>query len=140
MGYLTAILIAGGLLGGFLALTRLETARGARLFGAQRVRLDATLERFAYIFAHVDFAAFLREESRHLAERVGHDVAHLTLQGVRATERFLTRVVRYFRTKETERTTPARESERPFIETLSQFKEELNATRPEMSELEKRVE
>lgn len=130
MAYLSLILISLALAAGFLALTAYETERGVRFFGDFRMRLDRDVERVEFIIANVDLAAFLRDEIERLAHKIGHDIAHLTLQVVRAAERLLTRTVRHLRTKES--MDAPREASREFVKTLSDFKGHLEATRPEV--------
>ncbi len=131
MGYLVAIAGSLILLAGFLALTRYEAARGVRFFAARRGRFDAEVERLEFIFTHVDLAAFLREEVERVSARVGHDVAHLVLQAIRAVERVLTRVVRRLRTHEDGAVRPTREASREFVRKLTDFKTELSAAKAE---------
>src|SRR3989338_9918767 len=97
MGYVVAILISLALLAGFLLLTRFETRRGTRFFSVYRAALDARTERAMFIFTHVDFESFVKEQSRLLFARVAHDIAHLSLLVVRAVERLLTRLVKHLR-------------------------------------------
>lgn len=134
MAYLVFIGITLALLAGFFALTNYETRRGMRVFEAERAHLDRTVERVEFILQHVDLGAFLRDEIRRLIARLGHDIAHLSLQAVRSTERVLTRLVRHLRSRHTVDTTP-RETARPFVKSLSDFKDRLKATRPEVPEL-----
>ena len=134
MTYLIFIFITLVLLAGFLVLTRYETEHGARVFAPLRARLDRDVERIAFVLTHVDLGVFLRDEIRHFAHRVGHDSVHLSLQVVRAIERLLTRLVRYFRTRQTDDAVP-RESTRVFVQTLSDFKVHLKTTRPDVSEM-----
>lgn len=134
MTYLILTTLAVALLGGFFALTRFEARRGARYFADVRTALDTKVEKFEFIAAHVDWSSFLKEEFERISHRVGHDVAHFSLQSVRATERLLTQLVRHLRTNETARTV-TREPVRPFVRTLSEFKGHLEATRPEMPEI-----
>jgi len=49
-----------------MALVDYESRRGSRFASAFRSRLDAKTEHAAFIVAHVDFAAFLRDETRRL--------------------------------------------------------------------------
>ncbi len=135
MAYLIFLLFTIALLGGFLAVTALETRRGVRVFPQQRARLDREAERAAFIIAHVDFASYLREESRRLIERMSHDLVHLSLQTVRAAERILTRLVRRLRTREGSTLDAPRESAREFVKTLADFKGHLEATRPEIPDI-----
>ena len=129
------ILLALALLGGFFILTDFEKRRGQRLFAAKRDRFDRDVAHVEFILQRVDLAAFLRSEIRLLVSRVGHDIAHLSLQAVRAAERLLTRLVRHLRVRHTVDTTP-RESARPFVKTLSDFKDRLKASRPEVPDIQ----
>jgi hypothetical protein len=131
MASLIFLLAALALLGAYLALVRYETTTGTRLFPNMRARFDARVEHASFIAEHVDFNAFVREEARAAAIRVGHFLAHITLQSVRAVERLLTRAVRYLRTRAVNDEVAApRATERPFVQALGEFKEELKATRP----------
>ncbi len=134
MGYLAFIFITLALLVGFFAITWYEARRGARFFAAPRARLDRQVEQIEFILTHVDLSAFLRAETRRIGARIGHDGAHLSLQAVRATERFLTRVVRRLRAQHPVES-PSRESSREFVKVLSDFKGHLDATRPEVPDL-----
>ncbi|MDD2657751.1 MAG: hypothetical protein PHD04_03790 [Candidatus Pacebacteria bacterium] len=134
MTHLIIILGTLTLLAGFFALTAYEARRGVRVFSAGRTRLDAQIARIYFILEHVDLSAFLRDEVRRLVGRIGHDIAHLSLQAVRVAERVLTRLVRYLRTKHEVDITP-RETARPFVQSLSDFKDRLKAARPENSEI-----
>ena len=133
MAYLVFIFISLALLAGFFVLTDYETRRGARFFAPQRTRLDEGVERLLFVLTHVDFAAFLSELVRHFAERVAHDIVHFSLLAVRAVERFLTRIVRHLRTERA--IAPPRESAREFVQTLSDFKEQLKATPPDVPDI-----
>ncbi|MDP2665825.1 MAG: hypothetical protein Q8P23_04335 [bacterium] len=134
MEYLIFILITLALLGGFFALTNYEARRGVRVFATHRARLDRNIERIEFILGHVDLGAFLRDEIHHFARRIGHDSVHLSLIVVRATERLLTRLIRYFHTRQATDTTP-HENVREFVKTLSDFKGGLKATHPEVGEI-----
>lgn len=135
MAYLIFIFITLVLLGGFFALTWYETERGMRFYAPLRARLDQNVEHVTFILTHVDLAAFLRDEIRHFARRIGHDSVHLSLVVVRATERLLTRLIRYFHTRQAVDVAP-RESARAFVKTLSDFKGSLKATHPEISDIQ----
>ena len=128
MAYLIAILITILLLVSFLALTRHEAKRGTRFFARLRTRLDERVEHVQSVLAHANVNVFLREETHRLARRIAHDCAHFSLQAVRATERFLTRLVLRFRPRQTADTTP-RKSTRAFVKTLSDFKGGLKTVR-----------
>lgn len=134
MGYLIFILITLALLGGFFVLTNYEVRRGVRVYAAQRDRLDKTVERIEFVLQHVDLGSFLRDEMRRLVARLSHDIAHLSLQAVRATERLLTRLVMHLRSKHSVDTAP-RGNVREFVKTLSDFKGGLKATHPEVGEI-----
>jgi len=134
MSYLIFILSSLALLVGFLLLTGYEERKGMRLFAHQRARLDENVERVEFILAHVDFGSFLREELHHLISRVVHDIAHFSLQGVRAVERFLTHLVRYLRAEHAVDITP-HENAREFVKTLSDFKGHLEATHPKVPDI-----
>lgn len=134
MTYLISIVSTLGLLAGFLALTNYEARRGTRLFAPIRFRLDRRVERLEFVLAHVDLGAFLRDEILRIASRVGHDSAQISLRAVRAVERFLTRTVRYLRMRHTVAIQP-RGSKREFVKTLSDFKSNLETTRPDSSEI-----
>ncbi len=135
MANLVSLSLAIALLVGFVALTRYEAKRGMRLCAAKRAALDENIERIAFIVEHVDLAAFARDEARHAMNRFGHAVAHLFLQAVRSTERLLTRLVRHLRTRHEDEAAP-RETAREFVKTLSEFKDGLNATHPDIDSLE----
>lgn len=136
MFHIILILITFVLLGGFFLLTSYETEHGVRFYAPFRSRLDRNVEHIKFIWENVDLGAFLRDEVRHLARRIGHDAVHLSLFLVRAVERLLTRLMRYFHMRQAIDTAP-RESTRAFVKTLSDFKDGLNATHPEISDIEK---
>jgi hypothetical protein len=129
------MLAALGFLAGFFALTWHEERRGARFFAPERARLDEKVARAEFILSHVDFAAFARAEARRAAHVVGHEVVHLSLHAVRATERVLTRLVRHFHAQK-EVSAPPRESARPFVQTLADFKGRLKASRTDASDMQ----
>jgi hypothetical protein len=135
MYYLCAVLASLALLAGFLGLTRWEARRGGRFFAGARGALDRRAERVAFVFAHVDFSSFAREESLKLFHEMSHDAARLSLRAVRAMERTLTRLVRNLRMRQASAQLPPRETSREFVKTLSDFKGHLEATRPEMPEV-----
>ncbi|PIR83489.1 hypothetical protein COU19_00090 [Candidatus Kaiserbacteria bacterium CG10_big_fil_rev_8_21_14_0_10_56_12] len=131
MAYLVFIFITIGLLCGFLTLTRYEAAHGARLLAPWRDRLDAYSRRVAFILAHVDLQAFLREEGQRLLSEVSHALVHLSLRAVRAVERLLTRLMRHLRRERVaDRHVPV--ETREFVKTLSDFKGRLKDTMPEI--------
>jgi hypothetical protein len=135
VAYLVTVLASIALLAGFFALTCVEKRRGTRVLAPARDRLDQKVSRIEFILAHVDLAEFARDEVRRAINRIGHDVAHLTLQVVRSAERLLTRAVRYLRSQQDVDATP-RESSRPFVKTLSDFKDRLKASRPDFPEIQ----
>ena len=126
MAYLIFIILALALLVGFVFVTRYEVSHAGRFFEKSRARFDARIEHALFILAHVDLSAFIREEVLRMSRYFGHATAHLSLQLVRAAERLLTRTVRRLRTHAPP-VTPG-ESTRPFLKTLSEFKETLKAT------------
>lgn len=134
MGNLIFILTTLALLAGFVALSGYEGRRGMRFFAPQRARLDKNVARIEFILAHVDFGAFLLDETRRFAARIGHDVAHVSLLLVRAAERLLTRAVRYLRTLHVADIAP-RESARGYVKTLADFKGRLKATHPKIPDI-----
>lgn len=97
MTYIILILVSLVLFGGFLALASFERARGLRVAGAYRNRLDAKVSRATFIVTHVDWGAFVRHLAGTAFERVLHDIAHFVLKLVRTTERLLTRAVKGLR-------------------------------------------
>lgn len=135
MAYIIFILLTLALLAGFFFLTQYEERRGHRFFAEARTRLDRQVARVEFILAHVDLGAFLRDEVRRATSLAGHAIVHFSLQIVRAVERLLTRLVRHLRTQHPVETAP-RESSRPFVKTLSDFKDRLKATRPEVPEVQ----
>lgn len=97
MSYLIAIVVSLILIIGFLSLTSFEAARGVRLLGGLRRRLDRKVGQASFIIAHVDLGSFVRDAVRDGIERVLHDIAHASLVVVRFIERVLTRFVRKLR-------------------------------------------
>jgi len=134
MANLIFILVTLTLLIGFFALSEYETQRGTRMFARSRARLDENVERVEFIMTHVNFGSFLREEVLRITHRVVHSAVHFSLQAVRATERLLTNLVRYLRTKQSVDTVP-HENAREFVKTLSDFKGHLEATRPDVPDV-----
>lgn len=135
MIYLVFIVATFALLGGFFALTSYEMRRGARYFAIERNRLDHMVGHLVFISQRVDLGAFFRDEVRRLLGRLSHDIAHLSLQTVRAIERLLTRLVRYLRSRHGGDTVPS-ENVREFVKTLSEFKDGLKATHPEVTDVQ----
>ncbi len=129
MIYLILIATALILLSGFLVLSIYETNRGTRYFEGFRATFDQRVEKTQFILTHVDLQEFLYDEVRHLSTRFGHYIVHLVLQVVRFVERFLTRLVRRLRTRQVSEAV-SREPSREFVKTLSDFKEHLEVTRP----------
>jgi hypothetical protein len=130
--YLILVLAALVLLVGFVILIQYEISHGIRFFASERGRFDKNVERIEFIVANVDLSAFVRDEIRHIMTRIGHTVAHFSLQAVRAIERLLTRLVRHLRTQHEDEVAP-RETAREFVKTLSEFKDGLKATHPDIS-------
>ncbi|MFH1178380.1 MAG: hypothetical protein V1711_01475 [bacterium] len=134
MGYLIFILVTFLLLVCFFVLSDFETKRGIRLFASRRTRLDENVEQIEFILKNVDILAFLKEEMLRVMHLIANTIAQLSLLAVRATERFLTRLVRYLRTRRAIDTVP-RENAREFVRTLSDFKGHLETTRPEVPDV-----
>ncbi len=97
MYYIVAILVSLALLLGFLSLTYFETAKGFRILGWSRRRLDRRVGQVTFIMEHVDLGGFVRDTVRAALERLLHDLAHTSLLFVRLIERLLTRFVRQLR-------------------------------------------
>ncbi|MCX6790084.1 MAG: hypothetical protein NTV60_00985 [Candidatus Kaiserbacteria bacterium] len=135
MIYLVLVVGTLLLLVGFIVLTEYERAHTVRFFAHEREQLDAFVKRIEFIIENVDLAAFMRDEVHHATNSIGHFFAHLSLQAVRAIERLLTRLVRYLRIQNEESTSP-RENAREFVKTLSDFKDNLHATHPDIDVLE----
>lgn len=134
MTYLIFILITLALLIGFFVLSEYETRRGMRLFARARTHLDENIERVEFVLTHVNLGAFVREEMRHIVHRIAHDIAHLSLQAVRFIERFLTHTVQYLRSRHAVDVMP-HENAREFVKTLSDFKNKLSETPPEIPDI-----
>lgn len=117
-------------------LKNYEMRRGIRLYESKRMSLDRTVDRIVFITEHVNLAEFLRDEVRHLAGRIGHDIVHFSLIVVRIIERLLTKLMRRLRNHPEIDTSP-RETAREFVKTLSDFKDNLKATHPETQEIQK---
>ncbi|MDO8566880.1 MAG: hypothetical protein Q7R58_01865 [bacterium] len=132
--YLILIFVSLLLLAGFFMLTNYEARRGIRLYEPQRARLDRTVDRIVFITEHVNLAEFLRDEVRHIAGQIGHDIVHFSLIVVRVVERLLTHLVRRLRNHPEIDTAP-RETAREFVKTLSDFKGNLKATHPEITDV-----
>lgn len=135
MAPLIFLLVACALLGGFLALVSWEERRGTRLFARARARLDGEMERAAFVATHVDWNSYARTQGRALLIQAGHFLAHTTLQAVRLVERWLTQAVRSLRARVASEVGPAKETSRPFVRALGDFKEELRNAHPEIPEL-----
>ncbi len=135
MTHLIVILALFALLIGLLVLTSYESRRGKRFYASDRARFDSAVMRVEFVLAHVSLGAFLRDEIRHLAGRIGHDIVHISLLVVRAVERLLTRLIRRLRTHPEVDTAP-RETAREFVKVLSEFKGNLKATHPEISDIQ----
>ena len=134
MVYLVFLFITLALLAGFFVLTSYEERRGARVYAPQRAALDEHIDRIEFVLEHVDLVAFAKDETKRFVGWVSHSAAHLSLQAVRSAERFLTRAVRYLRTRHVVDTAPG-ENVREFVKTLSDFKEQLKETTPEVPEI-----
>ncbi len=128
------IVFSIALLCGFLALTCYETGRGARFFMNYRARFDYFTGRINFIIEHVNFSEFIRDEMVHFFSRMAHGIAHFFLVIVRGAERLLTRLIRKIRSSPEIDIAP-RETAREFVKTLSDFKDNLKAVHPEISDV-----
>ena len=128
------IIITLVLLASYLGTLVLEARRQSRFLETYRARLDQLALRTSFIARHVDFNSFAREEAVHLARQGVHLLARRVLLLVRSTERLLTRLVRHLRLH-TDIARPEGASARSFVRTLSEFKGQLEASRPEMPEV-----
>ncbi len=134
MGHLIFVVITLVLLAGFFVLTNYEERRGVRVFGEKRGVLDAQVEQIEFVLVNVDFKSFAREELHRIYQKVMHTVAHISLTIVRSAERFLTRLVKRIRMERTVDTS-TRENAREFVKTLSDFKDQLKETVPEVPDV-----
>ncbi len=134
MAYAIGMGLSLALLVGFFVVTNYEARRGMRFFAPLRARLDEQVGQVEFILTHVNLGAFLHGEVHRGINRIGHDIVHISLFLVRATERLLTRVVRHQHARNDGDAAP-RESTRDFVKTLSDFKEQLDATHPEISDI-----
>ncbi|MGH7175575.1 MAG: hypothetical protein ACREGR_04425 [Minisyncoccia bacterium] len=130
MAPLIFLLASLALSAAFFALIEWEHARGARLFARERARFDEQIARVGYVAENVDWGRYLSEQIRALSLRLGHDLAHLALQLVRFVERLLARTLRQLRTRVAREAAPEAPT-RPFVQALSDFKEELKTSRPD---------
>lgn len=128
------IIISLALLAGFMVLTKYEAKSGVRYQAEYRTRIDRHVERIEFILAHVDLGEFLHNEVRHLISQTGHSIVHVSLIVVRAVERLLTRAIRHQHANEEVTAEPVA-STREYVKTLSEFKEQLDATHPEISDI-----
>jgi hypothetical protein len=124
------ILIAFLLFAAYTGLLVVEHRRGERYLRTGRVRLDGVIEQGAFILAHVDLASFIRGEAFALARRAAHALARVALTSVRVVEGALTRLVRRLHLHPDIARPASGESARSFVRTLSEFKGQLEATRP----------
>lgn len=110
---------------GFLALTKYEDVRGVRFFERSRLKLDNTTERIFFVWKRADLADFIRNSVQGVAERIAHDIAKVALYIIQFVEQRLTRVVDTLRTRFTSRAAQSSKKKSPFIQTISDFKQEL---------------
>ncbi|HEX8946595.1 MAG TPA: hypothetical protein VF829_00015 [Candidatus Paceibacterota bacterium] len=130
MGYAVTEIGLIALFAGFLGLTEYEAQHGVRIAPQLRASIDRFAGRVLFIVEHVDFAAFLRDTTGEIMERIAHDIAHLALQATRFVERQLTRIVRYFRARFAARrafadAAPSPESSSSYVRAIADFKQEL---------------
>ena len=134
MAYLIFVIVAVVGLIGFFILSDYETRRGTRVFADERMRLDEQVQRVEFILANVDLAALVREESHRIIQRIIHDATHISLSAVRSVERLLTRLIKRIHMERTA-DTGSRENAREFVKTLSDFKEHLEITHPDVPDV-----
>ena len=135
MAYLTFIVVTLALAVGWIALVGYESRTGVRYAAIQRANLDARVEHFWFLLAHVDFVSFIRSEVRHFVSRAGHDLVELSLRSVRAVERFLTQMVRSLRMRRPVETHPQGNA-REFIKNLAEFKNHLQPPHSELPDIQ----
>lgn len=87
------------LFAGFIGLTQYETRLGARILPKFRASIDNFATKVSFVINHVDFAEFIRDSIRQIAERFAHDSAQFALRITRYVEMQLSRIVRYFRAR-----------------------------------------
>lgn len=133
MAYLITLAVALAVLIGFLVLTAIEARRGARVMGSFRTSLDKRVEHVAFLMTNVDFGSFLKSEARKFGEQLIHGIVHEALRLVRFVERMLTRIVKQLRMKRKAIDESPKETEREYVKTLSEFKDQLEASRPKVS-------
>jgi hypothetical protein len=131
MGPLIFLLSTLALFAAFCALLSFERARGARVLAGLRGRLDTEVVRAAYLAEHVDWGGYTREKLRAGSLWLGHELARLALALVRAVERALARTLRQIRAQTASAPPASAQAARPFVQALSDFKEELKTSRPE---------
>jgi hypothetical protein len=126
MLHLIFILVSLSLFTGFLFVTKTEAKRGTRYFAQERGVLDAEVERWADMVAHIDVATFVRTGLRALIARLAHDIAHGSLIVVRFVEKMLTRAVRALRMHNaTAVISTSAQPSSDFVATMKDFKQEL---------------
>lgn len=140
MAYLIAIAVSLILFGGFLLITALEGARGARLFGSGRAALDARVARVSFVLQHVDWSAFLAHLTRSGLERLLHDIAHTSLLVVRFLERELTRAVRALRSRREATLPEAGPRPSPLAGTVTYLQKTLRSARRKPRDVDMRRE
>ncbi len=121
----------------FVSLTQYEERHGSRVLPNFRGKLDNLADKYLFIFAHVDFAEFVRDGIRLLGEKIAHDISQIALQGTRFFEQQLTRSVRYFRARAIARnkliepTKEQVEGSSEYLRTIVDFKQTLRNDREE---------
>lgn len=98
----------------FVAVVAYEQHTNRRLvLSSKRYAFDMKVERASFIIQHVDWGAFFNDLTRSGAERLLHDLAHVTLILVRFIERELTGVVRTLRARRDPTALPLPNEEQP---------------------------
>jgi len=125
------------LLASFFSLTQYEEYRGSRILPSFRTKLDNFVNKYLFIFIHVDFAEFVRDGIRMLGEKIAHDISQVALQVTRFFEQQLTHSVRYFRARAIARnkliepTKEQTEGSSEYMRTIVDFKQTLRNDREE---------
>lgn len=125
MSYVIADVGALAFFIGFVALTKYEHNRGTRFFEHTRLALDHTAERAVFVWTHIAAAAFIHDFVRNMFERVMHYTATEALRITQFAEQKLTRIVYTLRSRFTSRASQSSQKTSPFIQKITDFKQEL---------------
>lgn len=125
MSYLIAILISLILFVGFIGLTVLERARGARFFAYGRASLDMKVSKAATVIRTADPLDFAVRGARTLFGHIFHDIANVAWATVRMLERTLATSVKKLRAMRHHEARTETNSE--YVKSMSAHKEALRA-------------